>query len=172
MNDKKTLKKLYSILKNCVSKDETRPFLQGVYHCSKLKALVSTDGHKLAVMQTMYNDNLKDIIINENFQEINREYPNINRVIPNTEKYKIDTWKIEKYHYVKEKKIKKIYFCKNGEISFDASSKFLFCLDANNLKYIADGSSYEIKYFNKLKPIVINLRNDFIDYVLVMPVRA
>jgi len=164
------LKKLSNCLKFSISKDETRLQLNGVTHNSKLSALVSTDGHVATVLKTCYNKKLADIIIDSNFCTIDREYPNIAGIIPDFSTLEEDHYKIEKKHYIKTKIYNPIFFCGEGVIKIDKPEKFLFALDTNKLKTIADGSKYTVFYRNELSPVIFMLNK--VDFFVVMPVRV
>lgn len=64
----------------CVSKDQSKYFMSGVYHEDGFK--VATDGRMLAVIRSAYPDDYEKTIRDKNGDEIRGQFPNYERVIP------------------------------------------------------------------------------------------
>jgi len=169
-------KKINKCLMFAISKDETRPFLNGVIHYSQLKALVATNGVVATILKSRYREEIKDVIISPEFDVIEREYPKIEAVIPIKDKCKVLKFKLEKYHYRKDKRPIKLYFLTDNRIQFELpkDEDLLFVLDANNLKTIADGSEYFVMYKDRNCPIAFNLSpaDTFDDMFVICPLRV
>ena len=177
MNRSKELEKLKTnLLKQCISKDETRLQLQGVCHVSSIKALCSTDGHIACVLKSRYSESLADKIINPiTFELIEREYPKIDAIIPTTYKATY-TFSIEKIHYFNCKAYKpiKAHFYKDGTISIEdvkENKEKLFTVNSNFLKHLVD-RTYSVGFSGDLSPIVFSLLEDnFDDIFIIMPLK-
>ena len=59
----------------CVSKDETRPQLTGVYHDSELKNAVAINGFCGMVSRYLFNSDFSGLIVKDNFTTIKRNFP-------------------------------------------------------------------------------------------------
>ena len=170
----KYIKKLNKILNSYISKDDTRPALKGVIHNSQLSALCSTNGYAAAVLKSLYNPKLKDIILTKDYQTIDISYPNIKNILPTRKDYKYSVFAFDEKFCVKTKHITSLFFYILNDkptISFDIQSNCLFCLDAAYLAPLLDGSSYNVAYKQSLDFVVINLNNktDFEDSVVIAP---
>jgi hypothetical protein len=159
-NHKKFINKCMNCLEFSKSKDETRLQLNGVIHYSKLNALISCDGHVLTFLKSFYDNDLKDVIITDNYQTIRREYPRVENVMkdPSTLNRKLNKmiFKIEKHHAVKGKINELptfIYFFSDGIIGFDLDRandtngvKLIAKVNSHLLTPLADGSEYVVGF--------------------------
>ncbi|MCH7928766.1 MAG: hypothetical protein IID03_12435 [Candidatus Dadabacteria bacterium] len=160
------------LLNDSISKDETRPFLQGFNHNAKLKALVSSNGFTACILRSRYESKLSGLVIDPKTHTIiNLEYPNIARVVPDWKKLKTTTIKIEKRHFVKTKIPTKIYFSDiNNALTFDKPERYAFCLNAAFLKNLVD-TDVAIAYGGEVSPILVALHEDNFDadIFMIMP---
>jgi len=172
------LKRIKKAIEFSMSKDETRPFLNGWIHYEKLKALVSCNGFVLTCSQSLYDDNLKNIIISpKEYQSVQREYPRVEAVIPDLSKLESGVVQIKKVFKVKGKEVVKLYLYKdddNFHFSFEEKENAILVIDARNIAPLTDDCSYEFKYSKKLNPIVFNLSygETFNDYFLLLPLKV
>ena len=169
-------KQLYKNLNHSISKDETRRYLQGVVHDSRIESLCSTNGHSATILKSLYNEELKDIILDKNYQIIGREPVKIHSIIPDHTKLKKTEFLLESKYWKSSKTAINIYFDVNediGSISYTESDNTAFCIDARLLKYVLDDKKYLIAYQGKMRPILINLytESNFTDVLLVMPLK-
>ena len=91
-----TIAEQLKILAQSVSTDETRPMLQHIYQCPKLKAAVATDGHRLIVSPFCYDETQAKKTINAKHYLKTKEayyitptmdYPNVAAIIPDDKRY-------------------------------------------------------------------------------------
>ena len=69
-----------------VSTDESRRFLQGIYHTEGLK--VMTDARILLAVKENYDPSLEDVILAKDMSKIEGQYPNWKKVVPDMSNYK------------------------------------------------------------------------------------
>ena len=188
---KKFDKRMTAALNFSVSKDETRPSLQGVYNCKDLEALVSTNGYHGTILKCRYSEKLEGLIIGpKTFELIDREYPKFSAAIPDLKKLdrQFDIT-IEKHHFVSYRTGlppiasfliidgKERIIINGTDEEKDAAE---FNVNASFLKPLADGCTYRIRYISgkRLSPILINLDHrseyysDFNNFMVIMPIKC
>lgn len=108
----------FKILAQFASTDETRPMLQHIYQCPKLKAAVATDGHRLIASPFCYDETQAKKAINAKhylktkeayYIEPTMDYPNTAAIIPDEKRY-IRSYDIEIPEWTK--RLKPIDNCK------------------------------------------------------------
>ena len=166
---------------HALGKDETRPQLMGFYHCENLRALITCDGTKMAIIKSRYAEELSGQVINpKTFEKIYRDYPKAATVVPQIKNMKVGKIKIEKHHYVSQGRGRPTFIYLNKyddrfELSFEKMQNSIICFNADHLKPLANGEVYNFAYSNDLQPVLFSLRvglaNDyeFDDSLLIMP---
>lgn len=167
---------------HALGKDETRPQLMGFYHCENLRALITCDGTKMAIIKSRYAEELSGQVINpKTFEKIYRDYPKAVTVVPQVKNLKVGKVKIEKHHYVSQGrgKPKFLYLNQHDDngfyLSFEKAMTTIICFNADHFKSLANGETYNFAYSNELQPVLFSLRvglatdDEFIDSLLIMP---
>ena len=172
MNTPKQEKFLLKVLKSAISKDETRPQLCGFYHCEELKALVSSDGYGAVCLRSMYDDQLKNKIINPiTFQSVNRDYVKLENFINAVDKksHREVNFILEKKCIYKSKQIIPVYFLEDGKIAYDKtnlkSDDILFVLDQNKINILCNDDNYLIKYDTNNKCMICSIEREVIQFL-------
>lgn len=77
-----------------VSNDVTRFNFSGVFHDSKMKMAVATDGHRLFATPKLYCENLKDKLVDpkDSKRVIEAEFPDVTPVIPKDQKESVEVF--------------------------------------------------------------------------------
>jgi hypothetical protein len=183
------LKLVKNLLDFSISKDETRPQLNGFYHDEILASVVAVNGHIATISPSLYNPKLKNVIISKNYDIIDRDYPKISSIIPQkiTDKYIVEFKAIDvnfKKNDLKKNDLKKndlktkAYFYENGvdelnrkiiSITYERPESFLFILNPYYLSKFTAGHQFVIRYFGEKLPVIFELGEQFDDIFLVMP---
>lgn len=158
----------------CISKDKTKPYLNGVYF-DETGVSISTNGYVLSHSRMLFEEKLKDLIIGENFTVIERGSPNWKIVIPSKFTNKVNAIKLNKNLLKKSKKQleRAIYF--DGEnFKFDKPEKFEFAIDSKLLTpLLKDETVINIEWNNALQAIKIVFSDSMPDeFMIVMPIRT
>ena len=124
---------MLKVRNHAISDDEIRPQLMGVYF-DESGVSISTNGHILSHSKILFQEELKGMIINENFEVVKREFPRWQPVIP-TKFEKSATVVLKKNMLKKGKRHPEnsIYF--DGEkFKLDQPENFEFCINSQLLK--------------------------------------
>jgi DNA polymerase III sliding clamp (beta) subunit (PCNA family) len=169
----KLVKLINDCLKFSISKDETRPNLNGVYFDSKGENAVSTDGYIMTCSKHKYDAELADKIVNfKDMSIVKREFLKYDAIIPKKFKNKA-TVIITKGLYVKQKRVEiKAYFTlENGFIlSSTPLENYEFAINPEFLKPLI-GNTLDLEYNGALAPIRFTLV-DQDSYYIIMPMKG
>lgn len=177
------------LLLNSVSKDETRPQLNGIFYCEKYGA-VTCNGHTLFFDKTIQVPELYGKILNPtNYQLINREYVKFETFIPNVadmDKMTLILPKFKKqagilpqsYHVYKHKETNEIKGIQvNGDHLELDDYNYLFTFNLNLILPLS-GLTISVRYTESQKPLSFNVdyRQDDDETtnrgLIVMPLKA
>jgi len=171
----KTLKDLIIEVRNfCISDDETRPYLNGIYF-DETGVSVATDGYVLSHSRMLFEEKLKGLLIGENLKVIERDFPKWKLLLPSKFTNKVNAIKLNKNLLKKSKKAleRTIYF--DGEnFKFDKPEKFEFAIDSKLLTpLLKDETIINIEWNNALQAIKIVFSDSMPDeFMIVMPIKT
>ena len=171
-------KRISKLLLSCVSKDETRrSMLNCVNHFSRLKMLVSTDGHRAFLSGSLYDPELADKSLNINtFTSIKHEFPNVTAIFCESKVLKgkcINVSISEGNSGDSGEKPSLTYFYENGNANFENDGHDGKPLFALNSKYLTPlkGFYYDVFYTSSTGAVVFKLHDETKDYMVIMPVK-
>lgn len=163
---------IYDLLLNClkftISKDETRSYLQGVYHDKEAQKAVSTNGYALTATRMFYDEDLAGKIIGNDFTTIKRDFVSWKVIVPQTFLHE-QVFKVEKHHYVKTKKPTQIFLTSEG-LRFEPLTDNDLCINAEYLKPLV-GLTLKFCWNSPAAPIKVILREDQDDYYIIQPMK-
>lgn len=171
--DRKTEKLITDCLKFSISKDETRPNLNGVYFDPKAENAVSTNGYIMTYSRHKYDDALKDRIIDfKDMRVIKREFLKYEAAIPKVFA-KSELVNIRKDLVVKQRRVTvKAYYVsgKGFVLSETELEEYEFAINPEFLKPLV-GYALVMEYSRPLQPIRFTLV-DQDSYYIVMPMKV
>lgn len=174
------LKYQLACLNASVSKDETRRNICGlVHHNSELKKLVSTDGHVMTLLGSMYDERLKGLSIDvKEFRVIDREFPRVNMfdISESLDKFESVEVTFSKQYGVKSKSLVRVFIKHDGTLTFDQPSDYVCAVDSKFLIPLKDGTFkcyFKKGEDSKLSAFYVCLNpSKSIDWYVVMPVKV
>jgi hypothetical protein len=166
---------LQKLLKFSISKDETRPYLNGVYFDSKLEQAVSTDGYIMTVSKRLYVPEFADKIINFNDMNVcDREFLKYSSILPRKFEGEFMVTIPKADPIIKGKNERQYgFFLKKDqtwEIAINPPQDIICKLNPHFLKPL-QGLTIKVKYNGELNPVVFELVEDDTIYV-VMPIKV
>jgi len=159
--------------KFAISKDKTRPYLQGVYFDKDEKRSVTTNGYVMSVSKILYQEELGGLLLDSDFTVFKREFPKWQSVIPS--KFNDECfYEIEERFFIKSKKPedRKVFFYKDGTLSLEEKEGYLFALDSFYLEPLK-GLKLYFKSNNALSPVTVQLSEDYREEIfIIMPIKV